>query len=75
MTAKGNVVAWMGSRHTKGHRVKSKEVEENKRAEEQMDVEYVFLHGYIRDRPSDTEVHAEHQLRADRHACPAEKNT
>ena len=23
-------------------------------------------HGYIRNTPSDTEVHAEHQLRADR---------
>ena len=31
-----------------------------------MDVEYISLHGYIRNTPSDTEVHAEHQLRADR---------
>ena len=35
-------------------------------AKEQVDVEYLSLHGYIRDTPSDTEVHAEHQLRADR---------
>ena len=27
-----------------------------------MDVEYISLHGYIRNTPSDTEVHAEHQL-------------
>ena len=35
-------------------------------AEEQVDVEYISLHGYIRITPSDTEVHAEHQLRVDR---------
>ena len=29
-------------------------------------VQYTSLHGYIRNTPSDTEVHAEHQLRADR---------
>ena len=29
-------------------------------------MEYISLHRYIRDTPSDTEVHAEHQLRADR---------
>ena len=34
--------------------------------EELVDVEYISLHGYIRNTPSDTEVHAEHQLRADR---------
>ena len=34
--------------------------------EEQVDVEYISLHGYIRNTPSDTEVHAEYQLRADR---------
>ena len=39
---------------------------ENKMAEEQVDMEYISLHGYIRNTPSDTEVHAEHQLRADR---------
>ena len=39
-----------------------------------MDVEYMSLHGYIRNTPSDTEVHAEHQLRADRSTCPVEKN-
>ena len=27
-----------------------------------MDVEYVSLHGYSRNTPSDTKVHAEHQL-------------
>ena len=31
-----------------------------------MDVEYMSLHRYIRNTPSDTEVHAEHQLRVDR---------
>ena len=31
-----------------------------------MDVEYVFLRGYIRKTLSDTEVHAEHQPREDR---------
>ena len=34
--------------------------------EEQVDVEYISLHGYIRKTPSDTEVNAEHKLRADR---------
>ena len=34
--------------------------------EEQVDVEYISLHGYIRNTSSDTEVHAEHQLRVDR---------
>ena len=34
--------------------------------EEQVDGEYISLHGYIRDTPSDKEAHAEHQLRADR---------
>ena len=50
----------------KEHLVKSKEVKENKRSEEQKDLEYVFLHGYIRSRTSDTEVHAEYQLTAER---------
>ena len=27
-----------------------------------MDVKYISFHGYIRNTPSDTEVHAEHQL-------------
>ena len=31
-----------------------------------MYVEYISLHEYIRNTPSDTEVHAEQQLRADR---------
>ena len=33
---------------------------------EEVDVEYISLHRYIRNAPSDTEVHAEHQLRVDR---------
>ena len=37
-----------------------------------MDVEYISLHGYIKNTPSDTEVHAEHQLRADRSTQPVE---
>ena len=36
---------------------------ENKMVEEEVDVEYISLHGYIRNTPSDTEVQAEHQLR------------
>ena len=35
-------------------------------AEEKVAVEYISLHGYIRNTPSDTEVHEEHQLRVDR---------
>ena len=35
-------------------------------AEEEEHVEYISLHGYIRNTPSDTEVHAKHQLRVDR---------
>ena len=31
-------------------------------------------HRYIRNTPSDTEMHAEHQLRADRNTQPAKKN-
>ena len=42
--------------------------------EEQVDMEYISLHGYIRNTPSDTEVHTEHQLRADGSTWPAEKN-
>ena len=38
--------------------------------EELVDVEYISLHGYIRNTPSDTEVHAEHQLKADRRTLP-----
>ena len=40
--------------------------QEDKMAEEQVDMEYISLHGHIRNTPSDTEVHAEHQLRTDR---------
>jgi len=29
-------------------------------------VEYISLHRYIRNTPSDTEVHADHQLTVDR---------
>ena len=39
-----------------------------------MGMEYISLHRYIRNTPSDTEVHAEHQLRADRSTRPVEKN-
>ena len=34
--------------------------------EEKVAVEYISLHRYIRNTPSDTDVHAEHQLRVDR---------
>ena len=29
-------------------------------------MEYISLHGYIRNTPSDMDVHAEHQLRVNR---------
>ena len=35
-------------------------------AEESVDMGYTSLHRYIRNVPSDTEVHAEHQLRVDK---------
>ena len=38
---------------------------ENKMVEEEVDVQHIS-HGNIRKTPSDTEVHAGHQLRADR---------
>jgi len=38
----------------------------NKMMEEQVDMEYIFLHGYMGNKPSDTEVLAEHKLRTDR---------
>ena len=47
---------------------------ENKMAEEQLDVEYISLHGYIRNTPSYTEVHAEYHMRVDRSTWPVEKN-
>ena len=31
-----------------------------------MDMEYISLHEYIKNTPSDPEVHEEHRLRADR---------
>ena len=37
-------------------------------------MEYISLNGYIRNIPSDTEVHAERQLRVDRSTWPVEKN-
>ena len=37
-------------------------------------MEYISPYGYIRNTSSDTEVHAEHQLRADRITRPVEKN-
>ena len=51
------------NKRTKKH--KNDVLDRNKMAEEEVDVEYISLHGYIRIH-SDTEVHAEHQLRADR---------
>ena len=42
--------------------------------EKQVDMEYISLHGYIRNIPSDTEIHTEHQLSMDRSTCPVEKN-
>ena len=39
---------------------------ENKMVKELVEVEYISLHGYIRNTPSDTEVHAERQPREDR---------
>ena len=41
---------------------------------EEVDMEYISLHGYIRNTSSDTEVHAELQLRAERSTWPEEKN-
>ena len=35
-------------------------------AEKEVDMEYISLRRYIRNTPSDTEVHAKHLLRADR---------
>ena len=40
-------------------------VGENKMVEEQVDMESISLHRYIRNTPSDTEVLAEPQLRVD----------
>ena len=37
-------------------------------------MEYISLHGYIRNTPSDTEVLAEHQLRVVRSTWPPEKD-
>ena len=43
-------------------------------AEEWMDLEYISLHGYVRNKLSDTKVHAEYQLRADRSTWPVMQN-
>ena len=43
-------------------------------AEALVDVEYISRHRYIRNTPSDTEVHAEPQLRADRSTWLAENS-
>ena len=53
---------------------KTKLNRENKAAEQKVDMEYFSLHGYIRNVSSDTQVRAQHQLRADRSTRPAEKN-
>ena len=37
-----------------------------KMAEEWVDMEHISLHRYTRNTLSDTEAHAEHQLRVDR---------
>ena len=47
---------------------------ENKMAEEEANVEYISLYGYIRNTPSDTEVHVEHQLTEGKSTWPVEKN-
>ena len=39
-----------------------------------MDVKYISLLKYTRNTTSETEVHVEHQLRADRRTRPEEKN-
>ncbi|CAM9716420.1 unnamed protein product [Rangifer tarandus platyrhynchus] len=41
---------------------------ENKTAEEEVDVQYITLHGYVRNTSSNAHVHTQHQLRADRRA-------
>ena len=41
-------------------------VKDLKVTEEEVDVEYISLHGSVRNTPSDTEVHAGYQLGADR---------
>ena len=43
-------------------------------AEVYVDVEYISLHGYIKNTPSDIDVQAEHQLIEDRSTWPEEKN-
>ena len=42
--------------------------------EEKVDVEYISLHRYIRNTPSDTDVPTEDQLREDRNTWLKEKN-
>ena len=38
----------------------------NKIVEEYVDVEYISLHGYVRNIPSNTEVPGKHQLKMNR---------
>ena len=47
------------------HRDKKLQNRGNKMAEE-VDMEYISLQGYIRNTPSDTEMHTEQELKADR---------
>ena len=43
-----------------------KRVRETRWQRSRVEAEYISLHGYIRNTPLDTEVHADHQLRVDR---------
>ena len=54
---------------TGNHRIR-----ENKMAEDEVDVEYISFHGYIRNTLLDTGMHAEHQQRADRCTQPVKTN-
>ena len=49
-------------------------LEENRMVEEQVDMKYISSQGYMRNTPSDTEVHAEPQLRVDRSTWAEDKN-
>ena len=46
------------------------EIGREQTAEDWVDVEYIFLHGYISNTPSDRKVHVERQLRVDRSTWP-----
>ena len=56
------------------HKSVSSYLEENRMTEGQVDMQYLSLHGCIRNTPSDTEVHAEQQLRAGKSTWAEEKN-